>query len=90
MFGKGYVFEHILFKLKREREEKIYKLYLTDTLKAINDNLTAYIGGGSVLKKRWVEIAETDIKEDTRTGREIADEVIRKAGLIYKERSVGE
>ena len=90
MFGKGYVFEHILFKLNEEKQDKLYKIYITDTLKALNDNLTTYIRGGSVINKRWIDLATKKVVYDNRTGREIADDIIKKAGLIFEEGREGE
>ena len=54
-------------------------MYVTDALKLLGEN-TARYAGGSHMMQRWVDVI-TLKKQDTRTGVEIAADVIKKAGL---------
>ena len=52
---------------------------MTDALKVIGEN-TAKSANGGYIKDRWIDIIEPK-EMDTRTGAEIASDVIKKAGL---------
>lgn len=58
-----------------------YKIYTTDALKAVTVN-TARFNGGSEMKIRFVDLIDKK-QVDTRTGDEIALDVIEKAGLSF-------
>lgn len=50
-------------------------MYVTDSLRIIGENTAKYAGGGYI-KERWHDIITK--KPDTRTGDEIAADIIRK------------
>lgn len=74
---------------RKKQEETLYRAYVTDALKAISENTTQIFIPGHGLEKaganmtaRWVELAkpakekpEPEPEEDTRTAREIADDI---------------
>lgn len=80
MFGTDYIAQHVLQAYQQEQKEFAYRVYVSDALKIITEN-TAKYAGGSHLTKRWVDIV-TEKPEDTRTGAEIARDVIKAAGLV--------
>ena len=62
-------------------EKRRYQAYITDALMIIAEsNAQAY--GGRTMKERWVDAY---IPKDTRTGAEIASDVIKRAGLLAKD-----
>ncbi len=62
----------------------IYRVYVTDTLKMINDKLnTRY--GGAIFETRYLELVDKKQKKDTRTGEQIAQDVMRFSGLKFEE-----
>lgn len=65
--------------ITRQMEEKAYCIYVTDTLRAL-------IGGGCQRYADWIDPKPAD----TRTGTEIAVDVIRQAGLVPVVRKGGE
>lgn len=69
-------------RYKREQEEKVYRVYVTDALKITVEN-TAKFAGGSYIKARYIDIIEPK-KVDTRTGDEIVEDIIQRAGLVVK------
>ena len=72
LLGRGYVVEFCMAEL----EELSYKTYVTDALKVLIDNV-AKIGGGSVLKKRYVEtLPKVELQEQDTT--EQATEIIER------------
>ena len=59
-------------RIKREAEERIYRIYVTDSL---------YMQGRNQMpKQRYIELLNPK-KEDIRTAEEIADDVFNKIGL---------
>lgn len=58
---------------------EMYKVYVTDCLKAITDN-TARYAGGNVMQKRYYDIIQHK-KIDNRTGDEIVNDIIKGAGI---------
>lgn len=66
--------------------EKMYQIYLTDSLKAIADNEMKYFTRnpqGEALTKRYADILFPRT-EDTRNAREIADDIMGRAGLSFE------
>ena len=82
MIGKGYVIDHCVSLFKKKQEKKLYQIYVTDTLKLINDNIAKNFGG-AMIKTKYSELTQT-VKEDNRTGDEVAREVIGRLGLKVK------
>jgi len=84
LIGKGYIVDHCVSLFNDRMKERLYRVYITDTLKCLNDNV-AKVVGGSVLKARYYDLLEEgNKKEIEKTGDEIALEIIRKAGLKVK------
>lgn len=78
--------DHVASFFRREQEEKRYRAYVTDALKALTENTThrlipgvGEVSYGSYMTARWLQEAQKP--EDTRSGDEIAEEIIRRAGL---------
>ena len=79
LYGRNYVIEHCVSEYLKRREEKLYRIYVTDALKAIAENTTHYLGAnevidyGSSLSTRWIDVLEPPqpIKEDNRSCKEI-------------------
>lgn len=80
MFGVDYIAQHVLQEYIKEKKELAYRVYVTDALKLLTEN-TAKYAGGSHLTKRWDDLVEKK-PVDTRTGAEIARDVINAAGLV--------
>lgn len=57
----------------------MFRVYVTDALKAISGN-TARLAGGSVMEKRYLDVVEPK-PPDTRTAAEIVAEAIKKTGI---------
>lgn len=55
---------------------------MTDALQITVEN-TAKFAGGSYIKARYIDIIEPK-KVDTRTGDEIVEDIIQRAGLVVK------
>ena len=74
--------------LKERMERKAYQCYIADAISAVAYNTTIrVISGveetvkiGKYQEKRWIDIVN-NTPEDTKTGGEIAAEVIKNAGL---------
>lgn len=66
-------------RLVTDLEELKYRVYTTDTLQLIAKAQQ----GGQYLSKRYAELID-DKPQDTRTGDEIAADVIQRCGLVVK------
>ena len=81
LMGAGYVVDYCVSRFKHKQEEKQYRIYLTDALMVIANN-TARAFGGSTVTMRYLDIIKP---QDTRTGDDIAVDVMQRAGLTFKE-----
>lgn len=89
MYGRGYVIEHVAASFRRSQEELRYKAYVTDALKALTENTmrrlipgVGEVAYGSYIPKRWYNQEEE--AQEEKTGDEIAEEIILRAGLTLK------
>ena len=73
MLGIDYILEHCVAFYKAEHKEELFRVYITDCLAAIIKGK-----GGTV--KRYYDIVHPQ-KQDTRSAREIADDIVARAGL---------
>ena len=71
--------------MRRELENHTYRVYVTETLKAIAENTSHVVPGGKAMTKSWIELIDIDKpQEPVKTGDEIAIDVIAHAGLFQK------
>jgi hypothetical protein len=82
VLGTDYIFQHILQTLEAERKETLYRYYVTDVLQVIAENTSK--NGGMRMNVRYCDLLKNK-PQDNRSGKEIAADVIRKAGLIPAE-----
>lgn len=78
-FGDEYIMQYMLLRYRNESKEKVYKAYVTDTLKVIAEN-TARYAGGSTIKKRYIDISEE--KNEPQKPQKSAEKV--KSDLLEK------
>ena len=69
-------------KAKQQVKDTAYLVYVSDCLKMISEN-TANISRGQYMKARYYDIIHP-AKVDTRTGDEIVEDIIKRAGLVAK------
>jgi hypothetical protein len=84
LLGRGYIVEHCIASYNRRTEERMYRIYMTDILNALNTNFAKYFGG-SMYKERYADWIDTAPKEKEKSGDEIAAEIIVKWNLKQKE-----
>lgn len=75
--------DHCISAFSERQRNKSYQIYVTDTLSHIAHNTGHFVSNGVAPSKRWIDIIEPK-KEDTKTGDEVALEVIKKLGLKVK------
>lgn len=83
LMGSGYVIEHCVSAFRKEQAEMQYRSYIADALKALADNTARH--GGVIMRERYADMIGSGKKKDTRTGDEIAQDVIKRAGLRIAE-----
>lgn len=68
------------FLISKMVEEEIYRVYVTDCLKAVSEN-TAKNVEGSYMTKRYYDLVHSKNHQENKTGEEIAASVIKDCGL---------
>jgi len=74
---------YVTARWKEKQRDDAYRIYITDALMAISNN-TMTFGGGSSISVRFADLIYR--KQDTRTGDEVAADVIKRAGLTLAGR----
>lgn len=83
MIGREYLTDFCIAEWISEQEEKMFKVYVTDGIKNVNDSVANYIGG-HVFKKRYYElISKKDVIDDPEeTAIEIKDRIKDKLSIL--------
>lgn len=72
--------EHCVFTFSEYCRQEAFRSYITDGIKCMSESIaTRY--GGSYLQVRYAEIMERKEEAESKTGDEIAMDVISRAGL---------
>lgn len=69
-------FKYVKAKLKQKTDEERFKIYIAEAAKIITEN-TAKISSGKMISQSYYELCHPQ-PQDTRTGEEIAADIIRK------------
>lgn len=77
LLGAGYVVDYCISRYKHKQEEKLYRAYVSDALMHITNNLSHAFGGNRITQ-RYTDLMKP---QDTRTGDDIAVDVMQRAGL---------
>lgn len=83
LMGPGYLTDVLYGIMDRERTERVYRIYVTDALAAIAQQL------GVTFKRRYTDII-SPAPVEKRSGTEIAADVIQAMGLSFEEDLNGE
>lgn len=69
--------DHCVSAFSQMQQDKLYRIYLTDALKYISENT---MGGErrSGMSKRWIDLAEPKVVEETRSAEEIISDFKRR------------
>lgn len=73
--------DYCISRFLKKQEEKQYRIYLTDAIMALNNNLVRAFGGNEIIL-RYADIGKP---ADNRSGDDIAVEVMQKIGLHFAE-----
>ena len=82
ILGIGYVIDNYISYFNKIQRQKIYQMYVTDTLRLIAEN-SAKINGGSYIKARYIDLIEP-AKEEKRTAEEIIDGMKEKLRRLHE------
>lgn len=83
LIDKSYVVDNCIAFLRNKRREEAYEYYITDVLMNLTNNVGQTLGG-SVIKTRFYDVLHPP-KKETRTGREIIDQMKGKLAALGKE-----
>ena len=81
LMGAGYVVDYCVTRFIQREKEKQYRTYMADVLMTINNNLARAFGGNMVT----VKYADLNKPVATRSGDDIAVDVMKAAGLTFVE-----
>ena len=70
---------YAVFKANQQAKDTAYRVYVTDCLKMITERAASVS-----IKSRYYEIINPQ-KADTRTGDEIVEDIIKRAGLAVRK-----
>lgn len=86
--------DHCIAAYRQRTEDKSYRIYITDALKAISENTTYKVGiagvaeVGSKMNARWHEVMnpkeekpKKEVKVDNRTCEEVVDDIWERSGI---------
>ena len=79
---------YVTARYNQQMRDLAYRIYLTDGLKSISENLSR-VGGGSYLNARFADLIDNNKPIDKRTGDEVAADVIKAAGLKLIKKGKG-
>lgn len=93
------MFEHIAAAIRAEQKEMQYRAYITEALRILTENSSNYlvpgvgeVKFGSYMKATWIQLAKESEEasrkpqeDDTRTGDEIAADVITRLSLHFQQ-----
>lgn len=77
--GKRYVIDYCISRWKREAKQEAYQSYIAEVLRLMGENV-AVLARGSYIRSKWTDLTKED-KQDNRSADEIAEDIIRRAGL---------
>lgn len=81
LMGAGYVVDYCVTRFLEKEKEKQYRTYMADVLMTLNNNLARAFGGNLIT----VKYADLNKPADTRSGDDIAVDVMTAAGLTFVE-----
>lgn len=70
---------YVRARIGEDEEAQTFRIYATDALMNIAENTARFVSGGKYLSRRWIELFE-DNPVDTRSGDEIAIDVLQRSG----------
>ena len=73
LMGRHYVIDHCLHQLKKLSEEKVFRIYLTDALKALTENTGRLVKDGVKMSTRFCDLIEE--KEEQSPEEKASDEI---------------
>lgn len=79
VLGRGYVIDHCVASYTRRQKEKIYRVYITDALRAIVNNTAQFAGNGLAINDRYIDIIEPKPKEELTTEK-VVGKIRKKLG----------
>lgn len=77
LLGSGYVIDHCVAAYTERQRREMYEIYVTDALYSL---ITVWSTNAKDVMKRYYDLLHPQ-KEDTRTGQEIAEDIIKRHGL---------
>ena len=66
--------DHCISAFLKRQDEKIYRIYVTDALKAMVEN-TSRFAGGTVIKTRYCDLVDRTPKKETESAEQIVDRI---------------
>ena len=88
--GRVWLIEHCIYEYNCKQERRAYEVYVTDSLKHINDSIVGFYGGKSP-SRRFADILKQmsgTQPEETRTAEEIVSSISEKLERLKDDESI--
>lgn len=88
--GRVWLIEHCVYEYNRKQERRAYQVYVTDSLKYINDSVVGFFGGKSPSRRFADALKQINEQrpEETRTAEEIVSSISKKLERLKDDESI--
>lgn len=76
LYGIDYIFSEIQSIAKRESENQLFRIYITESLKNMSEN-TAVLSRGKFINKSYSELIQKPVNKPERTSEDIISSIKR-------------
>ena len=82
LLGRQYLMDYCVLRWTKDQEEKLFKIYVTDGLKNINEPIANFFGG-MVFKERYYDMTNRkEIENPKETAEEIKNRIVSKLAAL--------
>ena len=79
IFGKGYIVDCCVALFQKEQKDEAFRIYIATAAQFIAENTAHAVKGGKYMTMAYKDMFN---KQDERSGDEIAEDVLKKSGLL--------
>lgn len=82
LLGRQYLIDYVVLRWVKDQEEKLFKVYMTDGIKNINEPISNFFGG-MIFKERYYDLMNRkEVKDPSETAEEIKSRIVSKLAAL--------